>query len=409
MSEAWKLKTLRSGLEEVGTIPLWGTVPPFPWHDFSKQLSGLFEHIQWDVSHRKSEWLSEDELQKGMGANPYMQTITLSPLPGYFIWMMPQADKRQLIHAILGTKGKEASFAEESLEEGFIQFLHLHFLDLFNQFHPFGPLSASLLEPLPLPEEGGLAIDLVIRCNEKALSGRLVCSQETLAAFRTHFAMEHPPLVIEGSLAAVSVSLSLEVGSSALTERQWAKVQVGDLVLLDRCTFDVRHRKGTGRLVLGNTPLFDLRIKEGEIKVLEYAITQEENLMMEEPPTEDEFSNEDDSYDEKLPLEEELSAEAPSMEDEEPEEEPLWEPSQGEGHETPLHLPPEIPLPLVVEIARIQMPLGKLSQLQPGNVLDLALAPTFLVHLTSNGKRIAKGELVQLGETIGVKILKLGE
>ncbi len=69
----------------------------------------------------------------------------------------------------------------------------------------------------------------------------------------------------------------------------------------------------------------------------------------------------------------------------------------------------EIPLTIVVEVDRIKMNLEKLLQLSPGNVLDLSVHPEQGVYLTAGGKKIAEAEIVKLGETLGVKILKIAE
>lgn len=89
------------------------------------------------------------------------------------------------------------------------------------------------------------------------------------------------------------------------------------------------------------------------------------------------------------------------------EEKPLWAPQNG-GEEKVLPSG-KIPIQITVEVGRLQMPLEKVTQLKPGNVLELGLSPQPDVYLTVGGKRIAKGELVNLGEALGVKILKLGE
>jgi len=68
----------------------------------------------------------------------------------------------------------------------------------------------------------------------------------------------------------------------------------------------------------------------------------------------------------------------------------------------------EIPLTIIVEIGRVRMNLNKLLELVPGNVLDLAVHTDSGVRLFTGGKCIATGELVALGETVGVKITKIG-
>ena len=68
--------------------------------------------------------------------------------------------------------------------------------------------------------------------------------------------------------------------------------------------------------------------------------------------------------------------------------------------------PSEVPLILTVEIARIEMPLSHLLALKPGNTLDLENMPR--VSLTVQGKCIAKGELLKIGDVTGVKITEVG-
>lgn len=67
----------------------------------------------------------------------------------------------------------------------------------------------------------------------------------------------------------------------------------------------------------------------------------------------------------------------------------------------------EVPLSIVVEIGRLQMSLNKLIALQPGNLLDLNIHPESGVDLVVNGKCIAKGELLLIGDSLGVRILDI--
>ena len=69
----------------------------------------------------------------------------------------------------------------------------------------------------------------------------------------------------------------------------------------------------------------------------------------------------------------------------------------------------DIPLNLVVEIGRLRMSVEKLLQLQPGNMIDLGVRPEQSVSITVNGSRVARAELVQIGEALGLKILEIGQ
>jgi flagellar motor switch protein FliN/FliY len=55
------------------------------------------------------------------------------------------------------------------------------------------------------------------------------------------------------------------------------------------------------------------------------------------------------------------------------------------------------------------MSLDKLLKLKPGNILQLGVQVEKGVNLVANGECVGKGELVQIGDVIGVKITQLGE
>ncbi len=74
----------------------------------------------------------------------------------------------------------------------------------------------------------------------------------------------------------------------------------------------------------------------------------------------------------------------------------------------PVALTKHLPITLCVEVARLKMSLDKVLALQPGNILELHVLPEQGVTLTASGKAVARGELVQLGNVLGVKITELG-
>ncbi|CAN5711538.1 hypothetical protein BH23PLA1_BH23PLA1_17400 [soil metagenome] len=69
--------------------------------------------------------------------------------------------------------------------------------------------------------------------------------------------------------------------------------------------------------------------------------------------------------------------------------------------------PAEAPLTLTVELGRISLPLSRLADLKPGDVLELARHAREPVELTSGGKLVARGELVQIDTELGVRVLQV--
>lgn len=66
--------------------------------------------------------------------------------------------------------------------------------------------------------------------------------------------------------------------------------------------------------------------------------------------------------------------------------------------------PADVPVTLVVELGRVNMPLHRLADLRPGDVVELARHALEPVELTSNGRLVARGELVQVDTELGVRV-----
>jgi type III secretion system YscQ/HrcQ family protein len=66
--------------------------------------------------------------------------------------------------------------------------------------------------------------------------------------------------------------------------------------------------------------------------------------------------------------------------------------------------PTEIPVTLTVELGRVNLTLTRLADLQPGDVIELGRHSREPVELTSGGRLIARGELIQIDTELGVRV-----
>jgi flagellar motor switch protein FliN len=66
--------------------------------------------------------------------------------------------------------------------------------------------------------------------------------------------------------------------------------------------------------------------------------------------------------------------------------------------------PAEIPVTLTIELGRVSIPLSRLADLKPGDVLELGRHAREPVELTSNGRLVARGELIQIDTELGVRV-----
>jgi flagellar motor switch protein FliN/FliY len=246
----------------------------------------------------------------------------------------------------------------------------------------------------------------------------------------------------------VTMTIHLEVGRTTLQSQEWMQISLGDFLLLDRCMALPDEEKARVMLTINGTPLFRGRIKNGTIKILETPPYHEvEETMAQKTPGNDENDHEDfvsefdedeeyedvdediededeDEDDEDIGEESEEDIEDETNEEIEDEsdegiEEESGETSENEEGVENQQVEPEttpssfsladVPLTVVIEAGRIQIPLKKLIELEPGSLLDTDIHPANGVDLMVNGKLIGKGELIRIGETIGVRILDLGD
>ena len=183
-------------------------------------------------------------------------------------------------------------------------------------------------------------------------------------------------------------------------------------------------------MTVEGVPLFRARIKQGSIKILEFPLYHEveapmnkneddedefEESEIEETEEEDFDEDEDEEEDEEEDFDEEELTEESEAEVKKPERKELAAKAAAPGappaapaekHE--FVKPEELSLTIVVEVGRLQMSIQKLMELQPGNVLDLNIYPENGVDLVVNGRRVGKGELLKVGETLGVRVLDIG-
>lgn len=67
----------------------------------------------------------------------------------------------------------------------------------------------------------------------------------------------------------------------------------------------------------------------------------------------------------------------------------------------------EVPINLVFELGRTEVPLSDLETVQAGYVFDLRKPLSQSVDILANGRRVGSGELVRLGDSIGVRVTRL--
>ena len=79
----------------------------------------------------------------------------------------------------------------------------------------------------------------------------------------------------------------------------------------------------------------------------------------------------------------------------------------GFGPDGDLHRLADVHLTVSVELGRVRLPLGDLLRLQEGTVIELDRIAGTPVDVLANGTAVAKGDVVVIGDELGVRITEL--
>ncbi len=71
---------------------------------------------------------------------------------------------------------------------------------------------------------------------------------------------------------------------------------------------------------------------------------------------------------------------------------------------SPVATPLDVPVTLTVELGRVNLTVGRLADLRPGDLVELGRHSREPVELTSNGRLVARGELVLIDTELGVRV-----
>lgn len=433
------IKRIPRVMLEKDSAPLVGFPPEFPWAQFSAKLAALFEMTDLTVkSSGIPEWRTQENLLSGIGECLTALNLSIAPLSGNVCWVMAEQDLPLLMSMLLTHQSHPSESIDPDFLQGFYRFLAVETIDAFTSVEFDKTLDPHIQQNKELPNETSLCLDIEITIKEKTLWGRLLASTEFLDSWKQRYAQRARITPLAQDL---EVTVHLEAGRTALMLSEWKTIAAGDFLVLDLCSL---KPQGEGRIMLtvDGYPCFRGKIKDGNIKILEHPLYHEANSAMDknlpgdeaetdhnhdfayfEEDEEDEEEQEEEEVENAAPPPGEIHAEAAAEEGELHEEpqKPLEsvadEVQQKESEPVPTpppaaekkpFTPEDISLNVIVEVGRLQMTVGKLMDLQPGNMLDLNVHPENGVDLVVNGKRIAKGELLLIGETLGVRVLDIG-
>lgn len=371
------LRKISSHLQEQDKIPLFGNTPAFDWARFSALAAARFSVPQLSLRKGSQQWLSTEELKEGMGDNILILPLKIGVLSGSAFWMMSKENIAKITSWMMNGQTKARPISSEILAEGFYRYLILQILDAASGIEPFQKLSILLSESSAMPETDAFCMDVEIDFDKFSCWGRLAIEPRLQKSWAEHFSQAPADYVPTKIGQITELTASVKVGATLLNQTDWRKLKKGDFVLLDQGSYNPRKQAGAAYLMLGRTPLFQVKIKQNKLQLIDYAFMYEEE--MEKHKTHEPHENTFSGSAEQFPA---VDEEAVTLKD--------------------------LPIHLTIEIARLRITLEKLIQLVPGNLIELPIHPDQGVQLTINGQLVGRAELVHLGESLGIRILEIG-
>ncbi len=387
-SLSW-IKQIRN-LAQTEMVPQWGHTFDVDFDHLGKELAKIFSLDHLEIKKIRGEWLEAEEQLSGLGTQFSLFAIEASPVKGQCFLVMSHEDRKKWIATLLHTAISHKNFTDPRLEEGYLTFSILKTLRLIDQLAIFPGCSLHLVDAHPLPKLPAFCMEFSLSHKEHTFIFRLLCPQGFSGDFRTFFLSQK---LQEKVPKTVTLPVSCIIGSTTLSISEWKSAETGDMLVLDRCSYDPDTCKGSVEMLVAGKSILHARIKPGGLKIIDF-----NDFFEDEPMTNDDLSPSDE---ENFSIEDDELKEL----EEAPKEIKVKKDTSKETLASLSH----IPMVVHVEIAKFPLTLEKLLQLSSGNVLELNIQPEQSVNLVVNGKSIAKGEIVKVGDVLGVKIVKMGE
>lgn len=337
-------------------------------------------------------------------SNHFLFSIFSSTLGSSFFFLAEKKSTQLLLEDPL-LAATNAEMVHE-ITEGFLHYLLIEALLELQKQQGLSSLTLTVQseKKSAWEEESYFCFELLCKTATASAACKIYIPPSFRTAFEKHFS-QVPSLPFSNEMKeSIFLDLSIEVGSSLVKQKELKQLKLGDFLLLDRCLYDPDSKKGAFLLMLEEVPIFRGKVTQEGCKLAEIPVYQEVQKMDENNKEEDSFYEEESLFDEdeELSLESNETGTAPIQE--KAQEKVQAKPSASQA--TAIRLD-ELELNVKVELCRLKMTAKGLSELSIGNLLPLDVTIDRGVDLVVNGKRFARGELLRMGEHLGVRILEI--
>ena len=374
-----------------------GSVPPFPVDRVVDSLKGALNIDDLSISIEKMDFVEGAAFFKGLSKKTLSTSLSLFPIDAMAYLVVGFDSAKELALVMEKESGESARVMgeNESVVKGIYTYFVTGIIDSIVQSKVYGNLSIKISDA-PFKELSAFCVDLIFQVEKHVIPAKLLFPQKSYQNIQNHFAFIPPTLENLENIPNIKVPITIRNGSASLTTSELESLEEGDFVVLHNSFYQPSKKKGSFQMLVGSHPIFQAKMGKDGMKILDYLYFYDEEAMDENSgnnPLEETKENsflDDGDIDQDLLDGSEIAEEAV--------EEAMLSPEK-----TNLS---SVHLTMNMEIARFSLTLQELKKLSPGHKLGVPINPK-QVNLVISGKSIGTGEMVEIGDTIGVKITKL--
>ncbi|WP_213358164.1 type III secretion system cytoplasmic ring protein SctQ [Chlamydiifrater phoenicopteri] len=352
--------------------------PIFPVEECCRLLKEKFGKNSCSLSFELRGKMDPKQALAEFGVHCLVQPMVLQPVtPGNFFLVSSEEDLKEWIISVFSDSTLASYFYEKDKLLGFHYYFVAEMSHLLQTLQWIPSMSIKVAGDAEFSssavKENCQVVDISCVLDGKVFRFRLLFPEETLGGCETFFAGLNTAFDPEKIDKTLPLTMAVEIGHSSLTKEEWQAIVPGSFVMLDGCMFDPETGECGALVSIQKRKFFSGRFLDAtstEFKITGYsAITPEE----------------EDNH----------------MEDQ-PENAPAQE-NVGEGKDALSKLP----INLVVEVARYSLTVEDFMKLTPGSTLNLGVSPNQGVDLVVQGAKVGRGEIIALGDVLGVRILDI--
>ena len=274
-SPLW-IQPIESQLKEILDLPNLSFSESFSVEDFTRFITSNLGISPLSIEVGTKEWKTEDSFFSGLGSAPVSISFQATPLVGDFHWIMSYEDLQILVSWIKDKNHKALELDNPELVKGIYRYCLLVALDGLSKTESFNQFSLKIIKDNKLDEKG-YAIDIALVHNEKRIWGRIILSHLFKESYMNYFAKDRLSIQdISIKFPSLKIPLCIVNGSLELSQNELHSLEEGDFVVIDNAFFKPSDERGSMKVLLNETPLFQIKLKDGKFKILDFIYAYEE-------------------------------------------------------------------------------------------------------------------------------------